>query len=416
VTSTPLLAALRHRNFRLFCFGQIISLCGTWMQTVAQTWLMYRLTHSEFLMGLTQFCLQIPVFAMAPLGGLLSDRLPRRRMIVICQSLLMVQALILGLLTVAGRVGVPDILVLAVAMGCINAFDIPARQSFIVEMAGKDDLLNAISLNSSIFNAARVVGPALAGLLVYRVGEGPCFLVNAASFVPVILSLLAMRLPPFQSLAVEAPWEHLVQGFRYAYETLHIRYLLMLLAAATISGATALVLMPFIADSILGRGAKGLGALLASMGVGALIGTLILARRGTSRGLIRVVLLSSAGLGATLILLAVSRSFPLSLVIMLALGFSTLRQLAATNTLIQSLIPDEYRGRIMSMYTMSVVGLVPFGSIVTGAVANRVGAAVTVAVGGVVCLAATLLFWARLDRYERSAEGVPHGPYGRNEG
>ncbi len=406
MTSTPLLAALRHRNFRLFCFGQILSLCGTWMQTVAQTWLMYRLTHSEFLMGLTQFCLQIPVFAMAPLGGLLSDRLPRRRMIVICQSLLMVQALILGLLTVAGRVGVPDILVLAVAMGCINAFDIPARQSFIVEMAGKDDLLNAISLNSSIFNAARVAGPALAGLLVYRVGEGPCFLVNAASFVPVILSLLAMRLPPFQNLTVEAPWEHLVQGFRYAYETLHIRYLLMLLAAATISGATALVLMPFIADSILGRGAKGLGALLASMGVGALIGTLILARRGTSHGLIRVVLLGAAGLGVSLILLAVSRSFPLSLAIMLALGFSTLRQLAATNTLIQSLIPDEYRGRIMSMYTMSVVGLVPFGSIVTGAVANRVGAAATVAVGGVVCLAATLLFWARLDRYERSAEGV----------
>jgi len=408
MTSLPLLAALRHRNFRLFCFGQIISLCGTWMQTVAQTWLMYRLTRSEFLMGLTQFCLQIPVFALAPVGGLLSDRFPRRRIIVICQSLLLVQALALGLLTVSGRVTVPDILVLAVMLGCINAFDMPARQSFIVEMAGKGDLLNAISLNSSIFNAARVVGPALAGLLVHKVGEGPCFLLNAASFVPVILSLLAMQLPPYQNPVVEAPWEHLMQGFRYAFGTLHLRYLFLLLASATMSGATALVLMPFFADDILGRGSQGLGALLASMGVGALIGTLILAVRGTMHGLIRVVLLSSAGLGGTLILLALSRNYYLSLAIMLALGFSTLRQLAATNTLIQSGIRDEYRGRIMAMYTVTVVGLVPFGSIATGAVAQRFGAPVTVAAGGCLCLAATLLFWARLDRFHRSTEEVQH--------
>ena len=399
MTSAPLLAALRHRNFRLFCFGQIISLCGTWMQTVAQTWLVYRLTKSEFLMGLTQFCTQIPVFALAPLGGLLSDRRPRRRIIVTCQSLLMAQALVLGLLTVTGRVGVREILTLAFTMGCINAFDMPARQSFIVEMAGKEDLFNAISLNSSIFNAARVVGPALAGLLVARVGEGPCFLLNAASFVPVILSLLAMQLPPYQKAVVEAPWEHLRQGFRYVYDTIRVRYLLMLLAAATLAGATALVLMPFFADAILKRGSRGLGALLASMGVGALAGTLALAGRGTTRGLVRVVMLSSAGLGASLILLGLSRSYPLSLAIMVALGFSTLRQLAATNTLIQSLIRDEYRGRVMSMYTMTVVGLVPFGSIVTGAVAARVGAPVTVAAGGVLCLAATLLFWANLDRF-----------------
>jgi predicted MFS family arabinose efflux permease len=188
----------------------------------------------------------------------------------------------------------------------------------------------------------------------------------------------------------------------------HIRYLLLLLAAATMSGATALVLMPFFADAILGRGSQGLGALLAAMGVGALIGTLILAGRGTTQGLIRVVLLGSAGLGVSLVLLAVSRSYHLSLLVMLVLGFSTLRQLAATNTLIQSLIPDEYRGRIMSMYTMNVVGLVPFGSIATGAAAERFGAPVTVAAGGIVCLAATLLFWVRRDRFQRSAEGILH--------
>ena len=396
--------ALRHRNFRLFCFGQIVSLCGTWMQSVAQNWLLYRLTHSEFLVGLNYFCLQMPVFALGPLGGLAADRLSRRRVIVVCQTLLMVQALALWLLVFSGHVKWQYVMVLAVAQGCINAFDMPARQAFVIEMAGREDLLNAISLNSSLFNAARVLGPAIAGVLVYRLGEALCFLINGLSFGPVIAALLMMRLPPFRPPESVSPWEHLLEGYRYAYRTVHIRYLLMMLSANTLAGMGALVLMPFFADAILGRGSRGFGILLAAMGVGALIGTLVLASRGTQRGLVRVILLGADGLGVSLILLAISRNFYFSIAVMVLLGFSTLRQLAATNTLIQTVIPDQYRGRIMSLYTMTVVGLGPFGSLATGALAARAGAPIAVAVGGVVSLAAALIFRSRLAVFERSIQ------------
>jgi MFS family permease len=398
--------ALRHRNFRLFCFGQIVSLCGTWMQSVAQNWLLYRITHSEFLVGLNYFCLQIPVFALGPLGGLAADRLSRHRIIVVCQTLLMVQALALWLLvfTGHGQVKWQYVMVLALAQGCINAFDMPGRQSFVIEMTGREDLLNAISLNSSLFNAARVLGPAIAGVLVYRLGEALCFLINGLSFAPVIIALLMMRLPPFRPPESISPWEHLLEGYRYAYRTLHLRYLLLLLSANTLAGMGALVLMPFFADAILGRGSRGLGILLAAMGVGALIGTLVLASRGTQRGLARVILLGAGGLGVSLILLAISRNFYFSIAVMVLLGFSTLRQLAATNTLIQTVIPDQYRGRIMSLYTMTVVGLGPFGSLATGALAARAGAPLAVAVGGVLSLAAALLFRSRLAIFERSIQ------------
>ena len=401
--------ALRHRNFRLFCLGQLISLSGTWMQSVAQTWLVYRLTRSELLVGLTNFCLQLPVFALAPLGGVFSDRHSRRRIVVVTQALSMALALALAALTLWGHVEVWHVLALAAVLGCVNAFDMPARQSFLVQMASPEDLLNAIALNSSIFNFARVAGPGIAGLLVARFGEGVCFAINGLSFVPVIASLAAMRLAPFERAVVESPWEHLLEGFRYAYRTLHIRYLLLLLAAATISSAPALVLMPFFAGEILGRGSEGMGMLLASMGIGALIGTLVLAGRATLRGLTRVVVYGAGGLGASLILFAASRRFPLSLVIMFGVGFSALRHLASTNTLIQTLIADRYRGRIMSMYTMTVVGLGPFGSLLSGAVAERHGAPVTVAAGGVLSLGAALIFWMGLDRFRRSARGEKSG-------
>ncbi len=393
--------ALRHRNYRLFCFGQIISLCGTWMQNVAQTWLIYRLTRSELLVGATYFCLQVPVFALGPLAGLAADRRPRRRILVVSHLLSLAQALALGVLVIQGRVVVWQVLALAVALGCINAFEITARQSFVIEMVGKEDLLNAIALNSTIFNAARVAGPGLAGVLVYRLGEGGCFLLNAASFAPVIWSLLAMRLPPFERAVEESPWRHMIDGFRYAFGAAGLRYLFVLLAVTTICGTPALVLMPFFADEILGQGSRGLGALLGAMGIGALTGTLALAGRSTTRGLVRVIELGALGLGAALILLAVSRRFYLSIAVMLWLGFCMLRQLASTNTLVQTLIADQYRGRIMALYTMTVVGLAPFASLLAGAVAQRVGPPATVAAGGVLCLLATLLLRPRLEEIAR---------------
>jgi MFS family permease len=384
--------ALRHRNFRLFVAGQTVSLCGTFMQTVAQSWLVYRLTRSEWLLGATWFCTQIPVFVLGPLGGLLADRYSRHRIVVATQTLSMIQALLLAILTLTGTVQVWHILVLAVMLGVVNAFDMPGRQSLLIQMTGKDDLLSAISLNSTIFNAARVAGPAVAGVAVAAVGEGLCFLLNALSFVAVIGSLLAMRLPKFVPPSRESPWSHLIGGFRYAYRQPAIRALLMMVAAASLSGMPALVLMPFFADDIFHRGSQGLGFLMGGMGIGAVIGTLVLARRARTSGLVEVIFLGAATFGASFLVLAGSPSFYLALAIMPVIGFSIMRHNASANTLIQVLIPDEYRGRIMALYSMTVVGIGPFGSLATGALAGRLGARVTVACGGILCIVAAALF------------------------
>src|SRR5689334_7818265 len=261
--------ALRHRNFRLFISGQAISLIGTWMQNVAQAWLVYRLTHSELLLGTVWFCTQIPVFALGSIGGLASDRYSRWKLVISTQTLSLVQALGLAVLTLSGRVQVWHVLAFAVMLGCINAFDMPARQSLIIHMTSKDDLLNAISLNSAMFNSARVVGPAIAGLVVAAVGEGICFLLNAVSFLAVIGCLLAMRLPPFVREVKDSPWSHLVDGFRYAYRHRQVRGVLWMMAATTIGGMPAVVLMPFFADDIFHKGSLGLGFLMGAMGVGA---------------------------------------------------------------------------------------------------------------------------------------------------
>lgn len=384
--------ALRHRNFRLFVSGQIVSLVGTWMQSVAQSWLIYRLTKSEMLLGTAWFCSQLPVFLLGPLGGLAADRYSRHRIVVITQTLSMLQALTLAALTLTGRVEVWHVFALATGLGIINAFDMPGRQSLLIHMAGKEDLLNAISLNSAIFNAARVVGPAIAGMLVAVVGEGVCFLLNGLSFLAVIASLLAMRLPRMERTPPESPWQHLVDGFRYAHRTGPLRMLLGMMAAASFATVPALVLMPFFADDIFHRGSRGLGLLMGAMGVGAVVGTLVLARRAQTSGLTGVMFASAALLGSGFVLFAVSPSLYLSMGLMAVIGFSVMRQNTAANTLIQILIPDEYRGRIMALYSMTVVGIGPFGSLAAGALAARVGARATVFAGGALLLVTTGLF------------------------
>jgi MFS family permease len=388
--------ALRHRNFRLFIAGQVVSLVGTWMQNVAQAWLVYRLTHSELLLGAAWFCTHIPVFALGPLGGLVSDRYSRHRVVVLTQVLSMLQAFGLAALTLTGRVQVWHILVLAATLGFINAFDMPARQSLIIQMTGREDLLSAISLNSAVFNAARVVGPGVAGLLVAVVGEGACFLLNGISFLAVIGCLLAMRLPRFQRRAQDSPWAHLLDGFRYAYRHPQLRPLLLMMAATTLSGMPVVVLMPFFADDIFQRGSEGLGFLMGAMGIGAVIGTLVLAGRTRVAGLDRVILYSAATMTASFFLFALSNWFYASLAIMPVIGYSVMRQMASANTLIQSLIPDEYRGRIMALYAMTVVGLGPFGSLAAGALAHEFGARLTVMAGGLLALAGTVLFRLKL--------------------
>ncbi|MGE5567569.1 MAG: MFS transporter [Rhodospirillales bacterium] len=388
--------ALRHRNFRLFAAGQTISLMGTFMQTVAQSWLVYRLTRSEWLLGATWFCTQIPVFILGPLGGLAADRHSRHRIVVLTQILSMIQALLLAVLTLTGTVQVWHVMVLAATLGVINAFDMPGRQSLIIQMTGKKDLLSAIALNSAIFNMARVVGPAVAGVVVAAVGEGLCFLANAISYVAVIASLLAMRLPKFVAQARESPWAHLVNGFRYAYGQPAIKSLLTMVAATNLSGIPVMVLMPFFADEIFHRGSQGLGFLTGAMGIGAVIGTLVLARRTKTSGLIGVIFLGALSFGVSFLVLAWSPSFYLALAIMPVIGFSIMRHNASANTLIQTLIPDEYRGRIMALYSMTVVGIGPFGSLATGALAGHFGVRATVVFGGLLCILAAILFRLRV--------------------
>jgi len=389
--------ALRHRNFRLFAAGQIVSLVGTWMQTVAQAWLVYRLTHSELLLGTTWFCTQIPVFALGALGGLAADRYSRHRLVVITQILSMCQALLLAALTLTGKVQVWQILALAVTLGTINAFDMPARQSLIIEMTSKEDLLNAISLNSAIFNAARVVGPAIAGLLVAAVGEGLCFLANGISFLAVIGCLSAMRLPRCNLQVRDSPWSHLVQGFKYVHGHRAVRALLGMMGAVTITGMPAVVLMPFFAGDIFHRGSRGLGILMGAMGIGAVAGTLVLAWRASVSGLPKVIFWSALLLGASFCVFALSRAFYLSLAIMPVIGYSVMRQMASANTLIQTLIPDEFRGRTMAFYSMTVVGLGPFGSLAAGALAHAYGARLTVLAGGLLAMAAAVVFRLKMD-------------------
>jgi len=388
--------ALRHRNFRLFVTGQIVSLVGTWMQNVAQAWLVYRLTHSELLLGTTWFCTQIPVFALGPLGGLAADRFSRHRLVVITQTLSMCQAFLLATLTLTGKIQVPQILALAVTLGAINAFDMPGRQSLIIEMTSRDDLLYAISLNSAIFNSARVVGPAIAGLLVAAFGEGLCFLLNGVSFLAVIACLLAMRLPKISRRVHDSPWAHLVEGFKYVHGHRAVRTLLGMVGAVTIAGMPAVVLMPFFAEDIFHRGSRGLGILLGAMGLGAVGGTLVLAWKARVASLPKVIAWSALTLGASFCVFAWSNVFYLSLAIMPLIGFSVMRQLASANTLIQTLIPDNFRGRTMAFYSMTVVGLGPFGSLAAGAMARAYGARLTVFAGGLLAMAAAGIFTMRL--------------------
>jgi len=384
--------ALRHRNFRLFISGQIVSLVGTWMQNVAQSWLVYRLTHSELLLGTAWFCSQIAVFALGPLGGIAADRFPRQKVVIVTQTLSMLQAFALAALTLSGRVQVWHVLVLAGTLGMINAFDMPGRQALVIQMTSKEDLINAISLNSAVFNSARVVGPAVAGVLLAVVGEGTCFLINGISFLAVIACLTAMRIPPAAPHAHPPVWQHLVDGFRYAGHHSAVRRVLALMGCATLAGMPGLVLMPFFADDIFHRGSRGLGILMGAMGIGAVFGTLTLARRTRLSGLGRLMVISGLTTGVCYLSFAYSPSFYLSLAIMPVIGYSVMRQMASANTTIQTLIPDEYRGRIMALYSMTVVGLGPFGSLAAGALAGRFGARATLAGGGALALAAALVF------------------------
>jgi MFS family permease len=390
--------ALRHRNFQLFFSGQLISLIGTWMQSVAQSWLVYRLTGSALLLGSVGFASQIPVFLFSPLGGITADRVNRRHIVICTQVASMLLAAVLAALTLFHRVQVWHVFVLASLLGVVNAFDIPGRQSFLVEMVGKEDLMNAIALNSSMFNGARVIGPAIAGILVAKIGEGWCFFGNAVSYIAVIIGLLMMRVHSPVRAAMASPLEHMMEGFRFVDRTAPIKALLLLLGLVSLVGMPYVVLMPIFADQILHGGARGLGILMGATGVGALFGALTLAFRQGVKGLGRWVAWCCAGFGASLAVFALSHTFWLSVILLLPVGYCMMLQMACSNTLIQVMVPDALRGRVMAVYSMMFMGMAPIGALLGGLLAEHLGAPRTVAIGGVACLLAAGWFARHLPK------------------
>jgi len=372
---------------------------GTWMQSVAESWLVYRLTGSAALLGVAGFAGQIPVLFLATVGGTVADRYNRHRILVLTQTASMVLPLVLSALVFTGRVHVWHVFVLASLLGVINAFDIPARQAFVVEMVGKEDLVNAIALNSSLVNAARAIGPAVAGVLLAAVGEGWCFLLNGVSYIAVITGLLLMDLP--RRMRGEHPAKALAgftQGFQYVRHTMPVRDLLLMVALISFAGQPFATLMPIFAEEVLHGGARGLGLLVGSAGLGSFAGAVILASRSTIRGLGRIVAASALTFGIALTLFAISTHFWLSAVLLAVVGMSMITQAASTNTLIQSMVPDAMRGRVMALYVISFMGMLPIGSLVEGWIAERLGAPLTVMGGGLVCILGAIVFNIRLPK------------------
>jgi len=371
------------------------------MQTVAQSWLVYRMTGSGLLLGAVGFASQIPVFLVAPIGGITADRMNRQRVVIATQTASMILAFILAALTLTNKVTVREIFVLAALLGVVNAFDIPGRQSFLVDMVGKEDLMNAIALNSSMFNGARVIGPAVAGVLVARLGEGWCFFANGVSYIAVIAGLMMMNVHSPARAIGASPFEHIKEGFRFVNDTAPIRALLLLLGVVSATGMPYVVLMPIFADKVLHKGGQGLasligshdlgavrlGILMGAAGVGALLGALTLAVRSGVKGLSKWVTVCCAGFGGSLVLFSMSKSFWLSVLLLLPVGYFIMLQMASSNTLIQVMVPDALRGRVMAVYSMMFMGLAPLGALMGGALSDRLGAPLTVALGGLAAVA-----------------------------
>jgi MFS family permease len=396
--------SLKHRNFQLFFSGQLISLVGTWMDTAAEALLVYRLTGSSLLLGTVAFAGQIPIALCATAGGYVADRFDRRKIVIGTQTLSMILAGILAFLTLTHRVTVGEVIVLAALMGVVNGFDIPTRQAFLVQMVGHEDLMNAIALNSSMFQGARVIGPVIAGIIVYKIGEGWCFFANSASYIAVIAGLLMMRVARRKhERRAESRFEHVTEGFRFARNTAPIRALLLLIGLVSLVGMPYSVLMPVFAVKILHGTARTYGVLMGATGVGALTGALVLASRRGVSGLGRLVAIACGGFGTGLILFSLSRTYWLSLCVLVPMGFSMMTQMASSNTLIQVMVPDRLRGRIMAVYSMMFMGMAPLGSLLYGALAERIGAPRTLTLGGSIAIVGAILFARNLPKIRLEA-------------
>jgi MFS family permease len=407
--TTSITRALKHRNYRLFFSGQSISLIGTWLTRVASSWLVYRLSNSAFILGLVGFIGQFPTFALAPLAGVLVDRWDRHRVLVVTQILAMIQSALMAVLTLTGVISIPQVLILSAFQGVINAFDMPARQAFVVEMIeDRKDLSNAIALNSSMVNMARLLGPSCAGILIALVGEGGCFTIDAVSYLAVIASLLLMTVKKRTKGKAKPKdlWGELREGLYYATKFRPIRDILLLLGLVSLMGMPYTVLLPMIASEELHGGAHTLGYLTAAGGLGAVIGVLYLASRKSVLGLGRIVAASAALFGSGLILFALSKSVWLSFLLMFVTGMGMMCQMASSNTILQTIVEEDKRGRVMSLFTVAVAGMVPFGSLMSGILADRMGAPNTIIVGGTCCILGGLSFLKALPRIREQVRPI----------
>jgi MFS family permease len=397
------LRALKSRNYRLFFSGQSVSLIGTWMTRVATSWLVFRLTHSAFLLGIVSFAGQVPLFFLAPIAGVWVDRWNRHKTLVVTQVLSMVQSFALAALALTGVIKVWHVIVLMLVQGVVNAVDMPARQAFLVQMVDdRADLPNAIALNSSMVNAARLIGPATAGVIIAAIGEGYCFLIDGVSYIAVIASLLVMRVdrPPARERNKNI-LEELVEGWHYVGNFAPIRSILLLLALISLLGMPYMVLMPLFAAHVLHGGPNTLGILMACIGIGALAGAMTLAARRSVLGLGKVIPISAGLFGAALIGFGLSKVLWISMCLLLVSGFGMMRHMAASNTILQTILEEEKRGRVMSFYAMAFAGMSPFGSLLAGAVAAKIGAPETVVWSGAFCVGGALLFARQLPHIRR---------------
>jgi len=393
-----LLRALRNRNYRLFFGGQGISLIGTWMQSIALNWLVYRMTGSAMLLGAVAFVGQIPMLLLAPLAGVLADRWNLRRLLVLTQSLALIQAAILATLTLTNAIQVWEILCLSGFIGLVNAFDMPGRQAFVVHMVERsEDLGNAIALNSFLVNGARLIGPSLAGLIIAAVGEGTCFLLNALSYIAVIMSLLLMVVTPREISPHKSSFVRgLHEGFAYAFGFAPIRTVLILLSISSLMGMSYTTIMPLFAAEILGGGPRTLGFLLGATGMGAVVGALYLASRPTVIGLGRLIYCGAGIFGLALLAVSASKTLWLALPLMFLLGLGMMLQIASSNTILQTIVDDDKRGRVMSIYAMAFLGVTPFGSLMAGSIAHALGSPSTLLIGGISVFVGAVLFALRL--------------------
>ncbi len=394
----PLLPALRSKNYRLFFAGQGISLIGTWMTQLATIWLVYNLTNSPLMLGVVGFSSQIPSFFLAPFGGVFVDRFSRYRTLIATQVLAMIQSLTLAVLALTGMIQVWHIIVLSLCQGFINALDAPARQAFVPELVEhREDLANAIAINSTMINGARLIGPAIGGLLIARVGTGYCFLIDGLSYIAVIAALLAMKVKPWKNVVSDGnPLQKVKEGFVYAFSFPPIRSILLLSTLVSLMGLQNTILVPVIAEQVLKGGAETLGFLMAASGVGALTGGIYLATRQTIFGIGNLIAFAPGILGTGLIAFSLSRFLPLSLFTMLFVGLGTILQIAASNTFLQTIVEDDKRGRLMSLYTMSFLGMIPVGNLLGGILASHIGATNTLIIDGIACILGSIVFSRQL--------------------